>query len=44
MMAQSSDKNAVREGGRRWKWPVMKSKLNDNTCDALSPQNFTTPA
>jgi hypothetical protein len=44
MMAQSHDKNAVREDGRRRKWPATTSKLNDNSCDTVSPQNFTTPA
>jgi len=44
MMAQSHDKNAVPEDGRRRKWPATTSKLNDNTCDTLSPQDFATPA
>jgi hypothetical protein len=44
MTAQSPDRNAAREGGRRRKWPAATSKLNDITCDTLSPQNFTTPA
>jgi hypothetical protein len=44
MMAQSWHKNAFREDCRRWGWPAITSKLNDNTCDSLLPQNFTTPA
>jgi hypothetical protein len=44
MMAQSWDWNAVRADGRRWKRPAMTSKLNDNTCDTLLLQHFTTPA
>jgi hypothetical protein len=44
IMAQSPDRNAAREPGRRRKWAATTSKLNDNTCETLSPQNFTTPA
>jgi len=44
MMAPSHDRNAVPEDGRCRKWPATTSKLNDNSCDTLSPQYFTTPA
>jgi hypothetical protein len=44
MMAQSHGKNSVPEQGCRRKWPAMTSKLNDSTCDTLSPQKVTTPA
>jgi hypothetical protein len=44
MMAQSHDKNAVPEDDRGRKSPATSSKLNDNSCDTLSSQNFTTPA
>jgi hypothetical protein len=41
---QSHNRNVAREDSRRRKWPAMTSKLNDNKCDRLSPQNFTMPA
>ena len=44
MRTQSPGRNAVPEHGRRRNWPATTSKLNDDTCDTLSPQNFTKPA
>jgi len=42
--ARSLQEMAAAGNGRCRKWPATTSKLNDNTCDTLSPQNFTTPA